>query len=156
VTGPILNAEGEAVAQYNLTRECIEIARVITSRSNAKVRGIFFYQGETEVILSHRTGNSDFVTNWPITYLRIIDYLRQEFGDLPAVHAQLAITSNPSPVLQQFWTQLKSLQAAVAVPYSAYIITDDLTLVDGVHLDEDSQQVAGTRFGEAMQTLLSQ
>ncbi len=146
--------------RHNLTRACIESARSFTNieGDRAHIRGIFFYQGESDVLLAANFDSAFYVDSWPERYAEIVDFLRIEFGDVPAVHAQIAVYDHPDPLVQGYWAQLQSRQVEVPsiVPRSAMIVTSDLTTHDGVHLDVASQIVAGERFAQAMIGLLNE
>lgn len=145
--------------RHNLTKTCIESARGIanTAGERAKIRGLFFYQGESDVSLAYMFETPDPIDTWPARYAAVIDFLRIEFGEVPAVHARIAVNGNPDPQLQAYWSLMQQRQAeAVAlVPNSASIATADLAVHDGIHLDDASQAIAGQRFADAMLSLTS-
>jgi hypothetical protein len=143
---------------FNPARECVEFARGIKNKNGkrARIRGVFFYQGEADVNWALYFKSDAVVTSWPDRYREIIDFWRDEFGEIPAVHAQIATTSDPSPETQHYWKLLQDTQAAVPshLSRSAVIVTKDLQVRDGVHLNDASQAIAGQRFATAMIGLL--
>ncbi|HMJ11101.1 MAG TPA: sialate O-acetylesterase, partial [Polyangiaceae bacterium] len=144
--------------RHNLTRECIEFARGIKDRSGrrARIRGFFLYQGEADVSYTQSTGNPSFISEWPNRYRQVVDFIRDEFGDIPAVHAQIASTNSTDPQAQTYWRMMQDAQATATsqLSRSAMIVTKDLTTRDGLHLNDASQAVAGQRFATALLGLL--
>ena len=144
--------------RHNSTRECIEAARAIKNRvgKRARVRGVFFYQGETDAALAAGWNAPQMVSSWPTRYAEVIEFLRDEFGDIPAVHAQIATVVSSDTNYQNYWRSLQEAQATVPsrLTKSAMIITSDLTIHDGIHLNDASQAIAGNRFAAEMLKLL--
>lgn len=143
---------------FNPARECVEYARGVKNKlgSRARIKGIFFYQGEADVSWAVSFKSDSVVTTWPDRYLEIVNFWRDEFGEVPAVHAQIATTSDTNPDAQRYWKLLQDAQATVPslLSRSAMIVTKDLQVRDGVHLNDASQAVAGQRFATAMLGLL--
>jgi len=148
----------ETKERHSLARECIESARAVRNSlgTRANVRGLFFFQGESDVALAAALGGDGLVTSWGDRYRAFIEFMRIEFGDVPAVHAQLGKVVSTAPNVQVFTVQMRQVQASVpnVLERSATIVTEDLTLADTIHLDDASQAIAGRRFAAAMLTLL--
>lgn len=144
--------------RHSLTRECVEVARSIKDKSGrrARIRGFFFHQGEAEVNWASFFDDPSFATQWPARYRQVVDFFRDEFGDIPAVHAQIGPTNSTDPEALGYWKMVQDAQATVTsqLPRSAMIVTKDLTTHDGVHLNNASQATAGARFAAAMIPLL--
>lgn len=144
--------------RHNLTRDCVEAARGIKDRSGrrARIRGLFFHQGEADASWANALDTPSFATNWPGRYRQVVDCFRDEFGDIPAVHAQIGTTNSTDPKVQSYWKMVQDAQATVTgqLPRSAMIVTKDLATHDGLHLNNASQATAGARFAAAMIPLL--
>lgn len=144
--------------RHNLTRDCIEFARGIKNKGGkrARIRGMFFYQGESDVSWAVYFNSASVVTSWADRYREIVEFIRDEFGEIPVVHAQIATTNDPNSSAQQYWKTLQDTQATVPAQLSrsAMIVTSDLQTRDGVHLNDASQAIAGQRFATAMIGLL--
>jgi hypothetical protein len=148
----------EGKERHNLTRECIEAARAIRNRggNRARIRGMFFYQGETDAAVAASWNAPQVIDNWPIGYAEVVEFVRDEFGDIPAVHAQIATVVSSDANYQMYWRLMQDAQATVSsrLPRSAMIVTKDLQLCDFIHLNDASQAIAGQRFATAMLSLL--
>jgi hypothetical protein len=144
--------------RHSLLRECIEFVRGVKDKSGrrARIRGWFFHQGEADAGWANTFNNPSFATNWPARYRQIVEFVRDEFGDIPVVHAQIGTSSSTDPRAQSFWKMVQDAQATVTsqVSRSAMIVTKDLPTHDGLHLNDAAQAVAGQRFATAMISLL--
>jgi hypothetical protein len=152
---------------HNPMRECVEVARSIrnTLGKGARIKGVFFYQGESDAIAALGTDTiSNQINTWPQRYIDMVEFLRTEFGDVPAVHAQLAAWDSSNGATQANWTSMQSKQATVtsSLTKSAMITTNNLALVpptqaipQKIHLTNKSQCIAGHLFATAMLNLMN-
>ncbi|MGP1271952.1 MAG: sialate O-acetylesterase [Phycisphaerales bacterium] len=111
------------------------------------VEGFIWHQGE-------RDGEGpNGSANYEVALIGFIDWVRTRFNDpeLPFVLARTKLTG------LAFLPVVRAAQQAVADadPNACWFDTDDLTLVDNVHIDADSQLICGDRFAERLRGLLA-
>eukprot|EP01022_Parablepharisma_sp_SALTPOND_P017733 TRINITY_DN2883_c0_g2_i1.p1 TRINITY_DN2883_c0_g2~~TRINITY_DN2883_c0_g2_i1.p1 ORF type:complete len:304 (+),score=110.65 TRINITY_DN2883_c0_g2_i1:765-1676(+) len=130
---------------------CLARARAASARG--KVRGVLFYQGESD---AHSRAA---VRAWPLRFAELVAAWRRDLGNplLPVVYCQIG---SLGPELRdrpryRYWDLLKQRQAAVSIPGVAMVRTDDLPLKpDGLHLSTAGQLILGRRLAQAMHRLL--
>jgi hypothetical protein len=139
------------VGRHSLYGSCI--ARVREAAAHGVVRGILWYQGESD------TESDDASSAWSVKFMALVDALRQDLGnpDLPVVFAQLGNLSESRRREPRFqaWEGLKAAQRSVQGRAILMVRTDDLPLSkDGLHLATAAQQQLGARLADAMLRLL--
>jgi hypothetical protein len=112
--------------------------------------GLLFYQGETDStdpLLNPTKGISD-PKQWAQLFGKMVQDWRSDLSSptLAVVFAQLAANSDPKYFIN--WEVIKEQQASVNLPYCRMIKTEDLTVVDGVHLSIEGYQETGKRFAD--------
>jgi hypothetical protein len=144
-----LKAEG----CFSLYRSLLH--RVLCSRyKGGEIKGIIAYLGESD------TKNSELASLWSDRFLSLIANLRHDLGshDLPVVFAQLARIDEKRKHRKEHgyrgWDSLKEHQASLSGPNIKMVKTEDLKLIDGLHLCTRSQLVLGQRFADAMYSII--
>ena len=128
------------------------LSRYKKSSSRGTLRGVLWYQGESD---AHSFSDAEA---WPAKFEKLVSDLRADLGNpsLPLVFAQLAGISDDMRIEWDApaWDRLKELQAGVSVPGVVMIKTDDVGMMDGLHLSTQGSITAGERFAGAMIGLL--
>lgn len=128
------------------------LARYKKSAALGALRGVLWFQGESD---THSFSSAEA---WPGKFVKLVADLRADLGypGLPLVFAQLAGISDEMRVEWDTpaWDRLKQLQAGVSIPGAVMIKTDDLSMMDGLHLSTLGSIAAGERFAGAMIGLL--
>ena len=118
--------------------------------------GILFYQGETDASdpLLYPTKGIISPDMWASKFSEMVQNWRTDLAspNLPVVFAQLATHGDPKSFIN--WETIKQQQASVNLPFCGMIKTDDLIVVDGVHLSIESYQEVGKRFAAAYLDLI--
>ena len=118
--------------------------------------GILFYQGETDASDPLLYPNKGIIAPdlWASKFSELVQNWRSDLvsPNLPVVFAQLATNGDPGSFIN--WEAIKQQQASVNLPFCRMIKTDDLTVVDGVHLSIESYQELGKRFADAYMILI--
>ena len=118
--------------------------------------GILFYQGETDASdpLLYPTKGIISPDLWASKFSEMVQNWRSDLAspNLPVVFAQLATHGDPKSFIN--WETIKQQQASVNLPFCGMIKTDDLIVVDGVHLSIESYQEVGKRFAAAYLDLI--
>ena len=115
-----------------------------------RIDGIIAYHGESD------TKSIELARQWPEKFLNLIENIRSDLCSpaLPVVFAQLARVSDERKRKRKHayvgWDILKAHQAMIASKNIQMIKTDDLELMDGLHLCTKSQLALGKRFADAM------
>jgi hypothetical protein len=119
--------------------------------------GILFYQGETDASdpLLYPTKGIIPTDLWAGKFGGMVQNWRADLGspNLPVVFAQLATHGDPKSFIN--WEAIKQQQESVNLPFCRMVTTDDLTVVDGVHLSIESYQELGKRFASAYLDLIN-
>lgn len=126
------------------------LARAREAAANGRIRAIIWYQGESD------TFTMAMAEAWPAKFKTMVEALRRDLNlpRLPVVYTQLATVSPELRPKVPGWDRLKQLQAAMRLPFSVMVRSDDLTLFDGIHLDTASQMQLGQRYALALQRIL--
>lgn len=120
-----------------------------------EIKGLIAYLGESD------TKSHELARLWPDRFIELIKNLRHDlFGfDLPVVFAQLACVDYKRKQKRQHgymgWDTLKEYQALLSAPNIKMVKTDDLELMDGLHLCTRSQLVLGQRFADTMYSMIA-
>jgi len=154
--GIVLCAKGgTAIAEWqrNLNQTSLYGAlmnRVCKVLTTGCIRGVIIYHGESD------TKNTRMALMWRELFVDLVMGLRKDLGNmnLPVVFAQLAVVSDSRRDRREHgyvaWDLLKSIQAEIREKNVAMVKTDDLNLIDGLHLDTKSQIILAQRFAEKM------
>jgi hypothetical protein len=128
------------------------LARYKKSAARGTLHGVLWFQGESD------THSFSSAGAWPAKFVKLVADFRADLGSpaLPVVFAQLAGISDEMRVEWDApaWDRLKQLQAGVSIPGVVMIRTDDLGMMDGLHLSTLGSIAAGERFAGAMIGLL--
>lgn len=130
------------------------LKRIRAAEPMGTLAGLLFFQGESD---THRGAEYHGVPRrphrWREKFERYVNDVRRDLGrpDLPVVFAQIGVHASPERYVN--WEAVQQQQAAVDLPRTRMITTDDLTLRDRVHYDAASYDTVGRRFAEAMQAL---
>jgi hypothetical protein len=118
--------------------------------------GMLIYLGETDATDSVLYPTKGIISPdlWASKFSEMVQNWRSDLGspNLPVVFAQLATNGDPKSFIN--WEVIKQQQASVKLPFCRMIKTDDLTVVDGVHLSIESYQELGKRFADAYLELI--
>jgi hypothetical protein len=114
------------------------------------VDGILFYQGEADA------WSMTAAQAWASGFAAFVAAMRQHFGLVPLVYAQLGrpldVTHGPEPG----WSLIKAEQAAYTAPMCSMIRVDDLEQLPGdVHFTPTSYRIIAQRFADAILSLIS-
>lgn len=149
---------GSSMAQWKpgegrdtLYGSCIARARAV-----GKVRGILWYQGETDA------GREGSAAGWRESFQALVARFRSDLGGkrLPLVLVQLADPPSPevsAPKTYPSWSAIQAVQAGPMPPCVAMVPAGGLPLkADTLHLTTAGQRVLGGKLAVAMQGLLKQ
>jgi len=118
--------------------------------------GILIYQGETDASDPHLYPDKGIIPPdlWASKFSGLVQNWRTDlaFPNLPVVFAQLATNGDPKSFIN--WEAIKQQQASVKLPFCRMIKTDDLAVVDGVHLSIEGYMELGRRFADAYLNLI--
>jgi hypothetical protein len=119
----------------------IESAR--GSMPGSQVAGWLFAQGESDANVCG--ANSP----WAVGFKNMVNLIRQRY-DVPIIYAQLGsfTPENVCPVGDT--DAFRREQGSVSIPRVSMVTTIDLTTVDGVHFDTNSQRMLGQRYAASM------
>lgn len=129
----------------SLLETCMSrINNVLQIVKNSKYDGTLYYQGETDALL----GTSK--EYWETGILHIIQSINDSFGSSRFIFAQLSkLLVDDTDTLQK-WDSFKYEQYLFSMNTGIpMIITDDLIMIDNIHIDADSQQIVGERFARS-------
>ena len=143
------------LSDQSLYGSCLK--RVRAASPMGEIAGILFFQGETDAqdpILYPEPEPQPFT--WGSLFTAFIIDFRNDLNEpeLPIVLAQLG--ADPSSTDFPNWKTIQEQQAAISLPRTAMIITDDLPLLDGLHFTTDSYRTIGRRFADAYWRLVHQ
>lgn len=129
----------------SLLETCItRINSVLQSVKNSKYEGTLYYQGETDALIGNQ---EDY---WKSGILHIIESINDNFGSSRFVFAQLSKLLNVDVSASQKWDSFKYQQYLFSMDTGiSMIVTDDLSMIDNIHIDADSQQIVGERFARS-------
>ena len=138
-----------AEGRDSLYGSCVARAR----EAGAPVRGILWYQGETDAETIDAAGR------WKADFRRTMTQLRSDLGngDIPIVLVQLADDPPGTRNIGRFpaWSIIQDAQAEDLLSCTAMVSAKGLPLKeDGLHLDTAAQRVLGARLAVAMNELL--
>jgi hypothetical protein len=122
-----------------------------------QLSGLLFFQGEQDAVdLIQYPQPEPHSRDWAQLFSTFISDFRGDVGrpDLPVIFAQIG--PDPASMDLPNWNLIKEQQDSVALPMTTMIITDDLSLMDGVHFTTDSYRIIGKRFAEAYWELIEQ
>lgn len=131
---------------------CLENIRQ-EKASKDQIEGLLWWQGEADA----STGMDPNV--WANYFTAYINAMRRRTNkpNLPVIYVQLGIllpswegTSYTAPT----WDAIKTIQATFYMPQTAWVKSEDLTLVDYVHYDMNSYLIIGERLFNAFQGVL--
>jgi hypothetical protein len=152
------NSSGIIQWQRNLSDQSLYgscLKRVRAASPMGHVAGILFFQGETDAqdpVLYPQPEPQPF--DWAHLFTAFIIDFRKDLHEpkLPVVFAQLGA----DPLSQDFinWKIIQEQQLSIDLPMTAMIITDDLSLLDGLHFTADSYRTIGRRFADAYWALV--
>lgn len=126
------------------------LKRIQAASTMGHVKGLLFYQGETDAVDPYRyPGKVRSVENYATQFTKLVEDFRHDLNapTLPVIFAQLG--SHRSPERFIHWERIKQQQAAVELACASMITTDDLPLSDKVHLSSGGYIEAGKRFADA-------
>lgn len=123
------------------------LARAHEAQKYGTVRGILFYQGESDA------ATESLVDSYSAKFQKIVAALRRDFNNpsLPVVFAQIG--KNPNDPRFPCWDNVKHMQENIKIPNVCMIKTDDLP-AKGLHLTSKGYVELGKRFAEAMNVLI--
>ncbi|MCB1077168.1 MAG: sialate O-acetylesterase [Verrucomicrobiae bacterium] len=126
---------------FPLYDSAIAATKEALAAGGAKLGGILWHQGE---------GNSGAAAAYPEKLSRLVETLRQEFGNpaLPFVFGQIG---QWNPDYAAFNTMI--VEQPARIPHSACVRTDGLTNIDDAHFDSKSQRELGRRYFDAWKSL---
>jgi hypothetical protein len=120
-----------------------------------QISGLLFFQGETDALDPIQFPQPEpRPAQWAQLFSAFITNFREDLEqpNLPVVYAQIG--SNTAPEAFINWETVQEQQASVSLPMTAMIITDDLSLLDGLHFTADSYRIIGKRFAQALLNLV--
>lgn len=135
------------VSQNSLYGACLK--RVMAASPYGNVAGVLISQGEDDTLdpklFPDRVLSPD---SWGIKFASLVWTLRDDLNQslLPVIFSQLPDYSEDQ---RPHWTTVREQQAQVSLPNVRMIVTEDLTLEEGVHFGTESQVEIGRRFAEA-------
>lgn len=128
---------------YDETIACAQMAQSL----GATIAGVFSHHGEAN------TSSVGQASAWTADYEALIEQIRDELDepDLPAVHSQLGLYDPVRIPGVTTWDLLKASQAAVVLPHSRMIRTDEFfdLRFDGLHSSTASTLAEGYRAAAA-------
>ena len=120
--------------------------RVKMAGGGKKIKGLLWYQGESEA------GSAGSITNFPKNFLNFIDCVRRDLDqpELPVIYVQIGRYVLHAPELGSGWEQIRELQRCVARERKNIYFTTaiDQTLFDKIHVSGSGQQCLGRRMAE--------
>lgn len=123
-------------------------------RCDAMIRAAMAQQpGSTFAGILVNQGQSDMHEGsgyWPTGFANLVESWRTIYGGIPIVFAQLGIFVDPLRSQVEV-EQFKAGQAGIKKSHVYMIRTDDLPVVDGVHLTTEGQIIQGQRFAQTFQ-----
>jgi hypothetical protein len=132
------------------------LKRVRASTTMGTVKGMLFYQGETDALDPERFRKwSPSASSYREKFVTFVDDLRKDTSlvTMPVVFAQLGTNNAPDDFVN--WEILKEQQKSTKLTCAAMITTDDLALADAVHFTTESYRTIGHRYAEAFLQLMS-
>jgi hypothetical protein len=122
---------------------CLHRAQVASSKGH--VAGVLFYQGEAE---GSSAPEAPHAFDWATYFTRFVGDLRADLQapGLPLIFARIGHTTTEQSAT---WQAVRAQQGSIRLPNVVMVDTDDLSLVDYVHLSTDSQTALGQRFAQA-------
>lgn len=132
------------------------LKRIAAASTMGDLAAVLFFQGEADALdpqkFSERVLSAE---SYGEMFARYIEDLRADLRqpDLPVVFAQIGSHSAPQDFVN--WDLVKAEQAALDLPCTRMITTDDLPLMDAVHFTSASYQKIGERFAAAYLALMA-
>jgi sialate O-acetylesterase len=120
-------------------------------RAGGKLRGVLWYQGESDAELQHAATYAQRLTDW-------IADLRLETGqpELPVLMVQIGrYITPPTPEHASSWDRIREILATLPqrVPNTATTSAVDLGLADAIHIDTPGLIRLGSRLARLAQEL---
>lgn len=117
------------------------LSRIAAARVYGSVRGVFFYQGETEA-------ESSDTPRWRAGFTAMVARFREALNQssLPIVFAQLGQHPTTQSDLFPQWHGVKTQQASVKLPRVRMMKTDDIP--SDLHYDAAGYSILGKRFAD--------
>jgi hypothetical protein len=141
------------LSDQSLYGSCLKRARAASPMG--QISGLLFFQGETDALDPIQFPQPEpRPAQWAQLFSAFITNFREDLEqpNLPVVYAQIG--SNTAPEAFIDWETVQEQQASVSLPMTAMIITDDLSLLDGLHFTADSYRIIGKRFAQALLNLV--
>ena len=111
-----------------------------------KIKGLLWYQGESEV------GSPESINNFEKNFLNIIDCLRRDLDqpDLPVLYVQIGRWVRDDAKLALAYEQIREHQRLVSTKRKNIYFTTaiDQTLYDPIHVSGSGEQCLGRRLAE--------
>jgi hypothetical protein len=132
------------------------LKRIAAASTMGDLAAVLFFQGEADALdpqkFPERTLSAE---NYGEMFTRYVEDLRADLqqSDLPLVFAQIGSHSAPLDFVN--WRVVQQQQAALDLPCTRMITTDDLALMDAVHFTSASYQTIGERFASAYLVLMA-
>ena len=131
-------------ADGDLYTRCLALA----GASGLRPTGALVYQGESDAAAA---AGADA---WADRFADLVGGLRDEYGEIPVVYAQIGQVGPPNEAAFPHWARLRDAQDSVSLPRVAMVRTDDLPVFDGLHLTWHSEMTLGQRMARAYAGLL--
>ena len=149
---------GSSMAQWKPAegRDTLYGSCLARARAVGKVRGILWYQGETDA------GRPDSAAGWRESFEALVSRFRTDLGGkrLPLVLVQLADPPSPevsAPKTYPSWAAIQAVQAGPMPACVAMVPAGGLPLkADTLHLTTAGQRVLGGKLAVAMDRLIRQ
>jgi sialate O-acetylesterase len=111
-----------------------------------KIKGLLWYQGESEV------GSPEAINGYEKNFLNFIDCLRRDLGqpELPVLYVQIGRWVRDDAKLGRGYEQIRELQRRISTQRKNIYFTTviDQTLYDPIHVSGSGQQCLGRRLAE--------
>ena len=132
--------KGHGSGYYENSVERVEAAM---NECNCRLTGVLWHQGEGNV--SSRNGS--FPRSYLNSLTRIIEDLRDDFGDVPFIVGQLFDNGTNDA----FNAELTTVNDRGFLDDVDWVSSRGLTTFDGTHFDADSTRELGRRYAQVMQ-----
>lgn len=122
------------------------VARALQAQTRGTLKGLLWFQGEKD------SEKPALAARWSADFATLLAGLRHDLSrpDLPVVLAQLARAEGKWTASCPAWEEIKRQQARIHGRHLAMVRSDDLALIDGIHLTTPAQLTLGRRFANAM------